>query len=41
MMIQKRIYNYFERNPRLRVLFMFDRMGGFEAELSEHEWSED
>ena len=40
-MIQKRIYNYFERNPRLKVLFMFDRMGGFEAELSEHEWQED
>lgn len=23
-MIQKRIYNYFERNPQLHVLFIFD-----------------
>ena len=40
-MIQKRIYNYFERNPRLKVLFIFDRMEGFEAVLSELEWPED
>lgn len=40
-MIQKRIYNYFERNPQLRVLFIFDKMGGFEADLSEKTWPED
>ncbi len=40
-MIQKRIYNYFERNPQLRVLFLFDKMGGFEADLSEKTWPED
>lgn len=40
-MIQKRIYNYFDRNPQLRVLFIFDKMGGFEAELKEAQWEED
>lgn len=41
MMIQKRIYNYFERNPQLRVLFVFDKMGGFEAELQNAQWGDD
>ena len=40
-MIQKRIYNYFERNPQLRVLFVFDKMGGFEAELQDAQWGDD
>lgn len=40
-MIQKWIYNYFERNPKLRVLFLFDKMGGIEADLSERIWPED
>lgn len=40
-MIQKRIYNYFDRNPQLRVLFVFDKMGGFEAELQDTQWEDD
>ena len=40
-MIQDRIYNYFERNPQLKVLFIFDRMGGMEAELTEVSWPEE
>lgn len=40
-MIQKRIYNYFERNPQLKVLFVFDKMGGFEAELQDAIWEDD
>ena len=40
-MIQKRIYNYFERNPLLRVLFIFDRLGGMEAELTDAVWPEE
>lgn len=34
-MTQDRICNYFERNPQLKVLFIFDRLGGMEAELTE------
>ena len=40
-MIQKRIYNYFDRNPQLRVLFVFDKMGGFEAELQDSSWKDE
>lgn len=40
-MIQKRIYNYFERNPQLRVLFVFDKMGGFEAEFIDVSWEDE
>ncbi|ROT16597.1 PglZ domain-containing protein [uncultured Duncaniella sp.] len=40
-MIQDRIYNYFERNPQLKVLFIFDRLGGMEAELTEVSWPEE
>ncbi len=25
-MVQEKIYRYFERNPQLHVLFIFDRM---------------
>lgn len=40
-MIQKRIYNYFERNPQLRVLFIFDTKTYIESELDEiKEWAE-
>lgn len=39
-MIQKRIYGYFERNPWLRVLFIFDRMAVIQTELDEvREWA--
>lgn len=40
-MIKKQIFNFFEKNPWLKVLFMFDRMGGFKVELSEKVCSED
>lgn len=40
-MTQERIYNYFERNPQLKVLFIFDRLGGMEAELTEAVWPEE
>jgi len=40
-MIQKRIYSYFERNPQLHVLFIFDRMNIFESELEDvEEWAD-
>ncbi len=35
MMIQDRIYSYFERNPQLHVLFIFDRMSFIQSELDE------
>lgn len=34
-MVQNRIYNYFERNPQLHVLFIFDRMSIIQTELDE------
>ncbi len=34
-MVQDRIYNYFERNPQLHVLFIFDRMSIIQTELDE------
>lgn len=40
-MIQKRIYNYFDRDPQLRVLFVFDKMSGFEAELQDSSWKDE
>ena len=40
-MTQKRIYNYFERNPELKVLFIFDKMGGIEADMADESWPED
>lgn len=39
-MIQSRIYSYFERNPQLHVLFIFDRMNIFESDLEEKEWAD-
>lgn len=40
-MIQERIYNYFERNPQLKVLFVFDKMSSIETELQDATWPED
>lgn len=41
-MVQQRIYNYFERNPQLHVLFIFDRMNIIQTELEEAtEWADD
>ena len=40
-MVQDRIYNYFERNPQLHVLFIFDRMNIIQNELDEmKEWND-
>ena len=39
-MVQQRIYSYFERNPKLRVLFIFDRMDIIGMELREAEWDD-
>lgn len=40
-MIQDRIYSYFERNPQLHVLFIFDRMEIIQMELNEvKEWAD-
>lgn len=40
-MVQDRIYSYFERNPQLHVLFIFDRMEIIQTELSEvKEWAD-
>ena len=41
-MVQDRIYNYFERNPQLHVLFIFDRMNIIQNELDEmKQWNDD
>ena len=37
-MVQERIYNYFERNPQLHVLFIFDRMNINYTELEQVTW---
>jgi hypothetical protein len=34
-MVQDRIYSYFERNPQLHVLFIFDKMNIIQTELEE------
>lgn len=40
-MVQDRIYSYFERNPQLHVLFIFDRMEIIQMELNEvKEWAD-
>lgn len=39
-MVQDRIYTYFERNPQLHVLFIFDKMNVIGAELEDAEWKE-
>ena len=40
-MVQKRIYNYFEHNPQLHVLFIFDRMNIIQNDLEDSTWDED
>ena len=37
-MVQERIYNYFERNPQLHVLFIFDKLNINFTELEFAEW---
>lgn len=37
-MIQDKIYNYFELNDRLKVLFIFDRFNQIQSELDEVQW---
>ena len=37
-MLQKRIYSYFERNPQLHVLFIFDKLNFNFTELEGVEW---
>ena len=37
-MLQKRIYGYFERNPQLHVLFIFDKLNFNFTELEGVEW---
>lgn len=40
-MVQDRIYNYFERNPQLHVLFIFDKMDIIQSELKDvKDWSD-
>lgn len=40
MTTQERIYSYFEREPELKVLFIFDRMASISSELADAEWLE-
>lgn len=40
-MVQKRIYSYFERNPQLHVLFIFDKMNIIQTDLEGSVWDED
>ena len=39
-MTQNRIYNYFERNPQLHVLFIFDSMDTIGSDLQDKTWSD-
>lgn len=39
-MVQERIYRYFENNPVLHVLFVFDRMDIIKVELDAAEWKD-
>lgn len=40
-MIQDRIYNYFQRNPQLHVLFIFDKANIIMNDLADCEWKAD
>ena len=40
-MTQERIYNYFERNPQLHVLFIFDRANIIMNDLQDCTWGDD
>ena len=37
-MIQDKIYSYFDGNPQLHTLFVFDGMGAIRSELEGMEW---
>ena len=37
-MIQDKVYNYFELNDRLKVLFIFDQFNQIQSELDEVKW---
>lgn len=37
-MIQERIYSYFQRNPQLHVLFIFDRANIIMNDLADCSW---
>mgnify|MGYP007022145669 CR=1 FL=1 len=37
-MIQEKIYSYFNNNPPLHILFIFDTGGDFCYELEKEEW---
>lgn len=39
-MVQDRIYSYFDRNPQLHVLFIFDKMEMIRTELDTLTWKE-
>ena len=39
-MVQEKIYNYFERNPQLHVLFIFDKLNFIFTELETAEWKD-
>ena len=39
-MVQQKIYNYFERNPQLHVLFIFDRMNIILQDLEDAAWDD-
>lgn len=41
MITQERIYSYFEREPELKVLFIFDRMAAISSELTDADWPDD
>jgi hypothetical protein len=38
MTTQERIYSYFQHNLKLRVLFIFDPIGGMCDELENEDW---
>ena len=39
-MTQQKIISYFERNPKLHVLFVFDKMNVITTELEDAVWEE-
>ena len=40
-MIQEKIFRYFDGNPELHVLFVFDQMGMLQTEIAECTWPAD
>lgn len=39
-MIHQQLYNYIERNPHMRMLFIFDKMDDYEVEAQNAVWEE-